>query len=250
MFKNLKLFVTGFLTCLFLMGAVAGVVAAGSDLDIQAVLSNSMKLKLNGQDWTPKDPATGNYYKPIVYNGRSYLPVRAVVEEAAGMPVDYDSATQTIWIGGRSDVLNINDTAYYKDYYGTILTTDTEKLATPNATYKWGVTNDKDLNMQYFTFYLKPDGNYKKFRASFFLDSSSKADLVMNIRKETYDGQVIKSLTLKPGKTLEDVDVEIGGVNMLCIESNIKINHDIIKKIVVGEPIFYNGVLQNTSSVR
>lgn len=250
MSKNLKLFITGFLTCVFLMGAVAGVVAAGNDLDIQAVLSNTTKLKLNGKDWTPKDPVTGDYYKPIVYNGRSYLPVRAVVEEAAGMPVDYDSVTKTIWIGGRNDVLNINDMAYYEDYYGTILTTDTEKLSTPDAIYKWGVTNDKDLDMQYFTCYLKPNGNYKKFRASFFLDNSSKADLVMNIRKDTYDGQVIKSLTLKPGKTIEDVDLDIGGVNKLCIESNIAINHGIIKKIVVGEPIFYNGNLQGASTGR
>ncbi len=249
MSKNLKLFITGFLTCIFLMGAVAGVIAAENDLNIKAVLSNSIKLKLNGQDWTPQDPATGTYYKPIVYNGRSYLPVRAVVE-AVGLPVDYDSAANTIWIGGKNDVLTINDTAHYEDYYGTILTTDTAKLATPDAAYRWGVTNDKDLNMQYFTFYLKPGEKYQKFRASFFVDGSSKADLVMNIRKDTYDGQVIKSLTLKPGETIKDVDVEIGGVNRLCIESNIKINHDIIKKIVVGEPLFYNGDLQRASTDR
>ncbi len=106
--KNLKMFITGFLTSIFLMGVVAGVVAAGNDLGIQAVLSNSIKLKLNGQDWTPQDPSTGDYYKPIIYNGRTYLPVRAVLEEAAGTPVDYESATNTVWIGGRNDVINEN----------------------------------------------------------------------------------------------------------------------------------------------
>lgn len=243
MLKNFKMFVIGFLTCALLMGTIAGVAAAGNDLNIQAVLSNTIKLKLNGKDWTPKDPATGNYYKPISYNGRTYLPVRAVVEEAAGMPVEYDSATDTVWIGGRTDSLNVSSTDYYEDYYGTVITTDTEKISTPEASYKWGVTNDKDLNMQYFTFYLKPNGNYKRFRASFFLDSSAKDSLTMNIRKDNPDGQVIKTLDIQPGQTVKDVDLDIGGVNKLCIESNIAIKHGIIKKIVIGEPVFYNGNL-------
>ena len=138
------------------------------------------------------------------------------------------------------EIFKINDTAYYENYFGTILTTDAGRLATPSKTYQWGVTNDKDMSLQYFTFFLKPDGKYEKFRASFFLDSSAKADLVMNLRKETKDGMVLKSLTLKPGETLENVTVDIGGVNKLCIESEIRINHGVVKKIVVGEPVFIN----------
>lgn len=250
MLKNLKMFITGFLTCALLMGTIAGVAAAGNDLSIQAVLSSAVKLKLNGKDWAPKDPVTGSYFKPIIYNDRAYLPVRAVVEEAAGMPVDYDSASETIWIGGRTDSLNISSQEYYEDYYGTIITADTDSLSTPDMSYKWGITNDKDLDMQYFTFYLKPNGNYKRFRASFFLNGSAKDSLVMNIRKNTGDGEVIKTLVLQPGKTLKDVDLDIGGINKLCIESNIKINHGTVKKIVVGEPVFYNGNLQGAPAAR
>ncbi|NLN87572.1 MAG: copper amine oxidase N-terminal domain-containing protein, partial [Syntrophomonadaceae bacterium] len=138
------------------------------------------------------------------------------------------------------EVLNINDVAYYENYYGTVLTADTGLLTTPNDTYKWGVTNTKDMNLQYFTFFLKPAGNYESFRASFYLDSSAKADLVMNIRKDTRDGMVLKSLTLKPGETLKNVTVDISGVNKLCIESEIRINHGTVKKIIVGEPVFIN----------
>ena len=101
MLKNVRGFVAGFMVAIFLMGSVLTVAAESYDVSITAVISN-VKLKLNGQDWAPKDPATGEYYKPISYNGRTYLPLRAVVEEAAKMPVDFDSATQTVWIGGRS----------------------------------------------------------------------------------------------------------------------------------------------------
>lgn len=233
MFEKLKMFLSGFLTCVLVTAFITGAMAAVNDVSIQAVLSNSIKFKLNGQDWTPQD-------KPILYNGRTYLPVRAVVEEAAKMAVEYDTATKTVWIGGKTDVLEVKDKKYYEDYFGTIITTDTDKLATPHASYKWGVTNDRDMSLQYFTFYLKPDGKYKYFRASFYLDDGAKGSLKMNIRKDSYDGEVIKTLTLEPGETLADVIVDIGGVKKLCIESNITIKQDVVKKLVVGEPSFYN----------
>jgi len=242
MLKNVRGFVAGFMVAIFLMGTVLTVAAESYDVSITAAISN-VKLKLNGKDWTPKDPATGEYYKPISYNGRTYLPLRAVVEEAAKMPVDFDSTTQTVWIGGRSDVVQISESAYYKDYYGTIITTDLAKLATPSNNYQWGITNDKDLDMQYFSCYLMPNGNYKHFRTSFFMDNSAKDNLTINIRKNDRNGEVLKSITIKPGETLANIDVDTGGLTTIFIDSNIAINHGVIKKLVIGEPIFYNGTL-------
>lgn len=249
MFEKFKGFVAGFLLAVFLMGTALTASAAGNEVTITAFLSN-VKLKLNGQDWTPKDSVTGEYYKPITYNGRTYLPLRAVVEEAAKMPVDYDSATQTVWIGGKSDVFQIKDTSCYENYFGTIITTDTAKLATPGNAYQWGITNEKEVNMQYFTCYLKPNGNYKYFRASFFMDESAKDNLTINIRKDNNNGAVIKSLIIKPGETLADINADIGGMEKICIESNVRINHGNIKKLVIGEPIFYNGTLKDNSPTR
>ncbi|MEQ8176337.1 MAG: hypothetical protein ABRQ26_14890 [Syntrophomonadaceae bacterium] len=241
--KDLRIFIVGFLTCALMMGMVFVAFAESDDVTIQALLSNTIKLKLNGQDWTPKDPATGDYYKPIVYNGRTYLPLAAVLGEAAKIPVDYDGTTKTVWIGGRSDSLPVDNTTLYEDYYGTIITTDADKLTTPGKTYKWGITNNGNIDMQYFTCYLKPNGNYKRFRVSFFVDSSAQDKYIINIRNNTYDGAVIKTVTLNPGQTIENIDIDTGGINKLCIESEAKINHGTIKKIVFGEPTFYNGTL-------
>ena len=241
--KNLKMFIVGFLTCAMMMGLGIAALADSGDVSIQALLSNTVKLKLNGKDWTPKDSTTGDYYKPIVYNGRTYLPLRAVLEEAAKIPVDYDGTTKTVWIGGRSDSLPVDNTNLYEDYYGTMITTDKEKLTTPTKVYKWGVANNGNVDMQYFTCFLKPNGDYKRFRVSFFVDSSAKDNYTINIRNKTYDGAVIKTVTLRPGQTIEDVDIDVGGVERICIESEARINHGTIKKIVFGEPIFYNGTL-------
>lgn len=137
------------------------------------------------------------------------------------------------------DILKVNDTSYYENYYGTLLTADTGILKTPAKTYSWGVTNNKPMSLQYFAFYLKPGGKYENFSASFFLDSSAKADLPMTIRKDNKQGIVLKSLTLKPGETLEDINLDIVGIDKLYFESELRINHGSVEKIVVGEPIFY-----------
>ncbi|MGD0152622.1 MAG: stalk domain-containing protein [Thermacetogeniaceae bacterium] len=243
--KNVKMFVCGFLVCAMLIG-IAAVAFADSGVNVTAVLSSTIKMKLNGNDFNPQD-TDGTYVKPLIYNGRTYLPVKFLAA-ALNIPVDWDGRTSTVWIGGQSDLLQVNDVKYYEDYYGTVLTTDTGMLTSPSATYKWGVTNDKPLDMQYFTFFLKPNGLYKRFRASFFLDSSAKDNLTINIRKDNYDGQVIKSIVLQPGATLDNVDLDIGGIDKICIESNIAINHGIIKKLIVGEPIFYNETLPSVSA--
>ncbi len=59
------------------------------------MINSGVKLMLNGNEWKPKDPTTGAAYLPISYNGRLYLPLRAIVEEAAKLPLEYDGATQT-----------------------------------------------------------------------------------------------------------------------------------------------------------
>ena len=136
------------------------------------------------------------------------------------------------------DILKINVVDYYENYFGTVLTSDTELLKTTDNTYEWGITNNKPINLQYFSFYLKPGGKYENFSASFFLDSSSKVNLVMTVQKDNIEGVVLKTLTLKPGETLKDIDLDIVGIDKLFFHSDVRIKHGSVEKIVVGEPIF------------
>lgn len=84
------------LTVAMLFAFTAGVVAGPDVENITASLANDIKITLNGKDWTPMD--NGNPMAPIVYNGRTYLPVRAV-GEAVGIKVDWDEATRTVILG-------------------------------------------------------------------------------------------------------------------------------------------------------
>lgn len=80
-----------------LVSSVSIGLAAEKLTTITAQLNHSIKINLNGQSWTPKDP-------PITYNGTTYLPVRAVAE-AVGLNVGWDATTQTISIGESYDAL-------------------------------------------------------------------------------------------------------------------------------------------------
>ena len=79
------------------------------------------------------------------------------------------------------------------------------------------------------------------------MDNSANDKLTINIRKNDRNGEVLKSITIKPGETLANIDIDTGGLDTIFIDSNIAINHGVIKKLVIGEPIFYNGTLQADS---
>lgn len=73
--------------------------------NINAVQDSTIKIKLNGENFTPKE-ADGTINYPIVYEGRTYLPVRSLAE-AIKLPVDWDSATRTVVLGATEVANNV-----------------------------------------------------------------------------------------------------------------------------------------------
>jgi len=134
-------------------------------------------------------------------------------------------------------VLAVKARAQYADYYGTMLTSDKKALIGGDKVYRWGITNEKPLEMAYFGAYLKPKGKFSHFKASLYADPGLKADLQFQIRAEKYNGAVLSSETLAPGETKE-IDVEIAGVQQVYIGTELKISHDKARRIIIGEPTF------------
>lgn len=77
---------------MFTMGALAA-----SGTRTLEVTFKDIKLVVDGTEVVPKD-AAGNVVEPFVYNGTTYLPVRAV-GEALGKGVTWDGNTNTVYIG-------------------------------------------------------------------------------------------------------------------------------------------------------
>ncbi len=235
--KNVHLFMAGFITCLLLFASVTSVFAAANSTTISALLNGTVKMMLNSTEFKAKD-TSGNILLPITYNNRTYLPVRALAE-ALNVPIEYVPVTNTIWIGDRNETVMITNAEQYMDYYGTVITKDPTLLKGSDKTYQWGITNNKPQSLATIGCYLMPLAQYKTFAASVYMDGDVKMDLVLDVRKDSYDGPVLKSYTLSPGETT-NIEADITGVSKFYIITNVKMGHDTVNKLIIGEPVFKN----------
>ncbi len=67
---------------------------AASVAQVEAFLANDFNFRVDGEAWTPKD-VDGSELTPIVYRDRTYVPVRALLEDQ-GVEVDWDNDTRTV----------------------------------------------------------------------------------------------------------------------------------------------------------
>jgi len=65
------------------------------------VTYNNIQLVVDGKRIVPQD-VNGNIVEPFIYNGTTYLPVRAV-SEALGKTVEWDGATQTVYVSDKKN---------------------------------------------------------------------------------------------------------------------------------------------------
>lgn len=87
---------------LLAFGLVCGAVGAGAATGIEqikAALNWNLKFNVDGNSWTPKD-GNGKTLAPIVYNGSTYLPARAL-SEALGASINLKNNTIYIETGAN-----------------------------------------------------------------------------------------------------------------------------------------------------
>lgn len=97
---RLQGFIAGLLMVLLLLPLETAL--ASPDATITRTISvayRNIQIMVNGERITPRD-AQGRIVEPFIFNGTTFLPVRAV-SEALGMTVDWDGPTSTVYIGGR-----------------------------------------------------------------------------------------------------------------------------------------------------
>ncbi len=86
--------------CGFMAGVIAAtavpVLAYNGSMNILATFKN-IKIYIDGAELTPRD-SNGNVLEPFIYNGSTYLPIRAV-GEAVGKSVSYDANTNSVYLG-------------------------------------------------------------------------------------------------------------------------------------------------------
>lgn len=86
------LFIVSFISIIIL----GSTLVVGEDMikEISALLDDSLNFNVDGEPWQPED-VDGSKMTPILYNNRTYIPVRALLEHK-GAGVDYEAETRTV----------------------------------------------------------------------------------------------------------------------------------------------------------
>lgn len=113
--KSQKLIQAAILSAVLVCGICIGVGAAGTSQQITASIEPNVTVTFDGAAQEFFD-ANGDRVYPILYNGSTYLPMRAVCEQLAGYKVGWDQATRTASIISKEvdgvDLLDMQR-AYY-----------------------------------------------------------------------------------------------------------------------------------------
>ena len=94
MFKRFQGLIAGILIGVIMTG---GMTFAKQGTEMIEALYSNVKIYIDGKKIDPKD-ANGNTVEPFIYNGTTYLPVRAV-GEAFGKVVAWDGSTSSVYVG-------------------------------------------------------------------------------------------------------------------------------------------------------
>ena len=217
--KRLQGLIAGVLIGVIITG---GTVFAKNGSEMIEAFYNNIKIYVDGVHIEPKD-ASGKAVEPFIYNGTTYLPVRAV-GEAIGKTVTWDGTTQSVYLGEKpGDVQYLTDVApafqYNSANYVECTSSNGKHFEMGGEKYTNGfyATAGTDINGNciYPAFY-NLNGKYKT--VSFVagaLDNELSSDAEFRIYA---DDKLIKTLNIKPGNLPQKYVLDIKNALQLKIE--------------------------------
>ena len=210
--NTLKSYFLGFLSAAVL---VSGVTYAASATKTIEALYNNIKIYVDGIKIDPKD-VTGNTVEPFIYNGTTYLPVRAV-GEAIGKTVSWDETTQSVYLGeipGKTqswmEVCKPYEYINAKEYLASNGTTFTMS----GIDYTNGFTMQDMVNKSEVCFNLNGRFNSLSFKVG-HVDGEQSGDRKLNIY---LDGNLAKSETLVYNGGTKTISLPLNGAMHLRFE--------------------------------
>lgn len=118
--QGIRGFLAGMLTTVLVLGAATSALALSSPETIQCFMGG-IKIFVDGQLQVPTD-VTGKVVEPIIYNGTTYLPVRALTGMLTDKSVEWDSDTESVYIGLKPGVGEVVQLQNMEKYSGSIYT--------------------------------------------------------------------------------------------------------------------------------
>lgn len=203
--KRMRKILVAVLCCSLALVTVA--YATNATKTIQAAYMN-IKLVIDGVPVTPKD-SNGTVVEPFIYNGTTYLPVRAV-GEALGKQVTWDGNTKTVYIGeAPGQVTYLLDVCPPYEKYSNFDTPTTFDMA--GKAYAHGFTLNStmggpapalfNLNGKYST--LEFDFGHVDGSSTYVSDSYHSYHFYL-------DGKLVKSIETDPEALVQHYQIPLG----------------------------------------
>lgn len=209
--KTFKGYLLGFLSAVILVGGVTAF--AANTTTLYNVLANGIKIVVDGRKINPKD-ANGNTVEPIIYNGTTYLPVRAV-GDALGKAVYWDGPNYTVYLGDMGGELEY-PTVELEDMTSIGQEIEETNKLTDNYgnSYDHAVINSwRRINLEYLC-----NMQYSKFKGTLYIPKGETNDSNCYLTI-TADGKTIyKSPEMTKTSAPVDIDVDLTGYNDVKID--------------------------------
>ncbi len=177
------------------------------------VTNNGVKIVLDGKKLNPTD-ANGNKVEPIIYNGTTYLPVRAIAT-ALGKEVYWDGPNYTVYLGDMDGKLQY-PSAYLKDNNigGSLLKAKADRLTDNYGnTYDEALYYDMDRTAEYLL-----DMKYSSFKGTLYVPKNEDGARSFRM-KVVADGKLIyTSPEMTKISRPVDFDVNVKGSNHIKVE--------------------------------
>lgn len=205
--------------CGVIIGAIltGGIASAYTTHTLYGVMTNGIRIVIDGKEIEPTD-ANGNIVEPAIYEGTTYLPVRAVAQ-AFGKAVYWDGQNYTVYLGDMDGELEYPTVELrdMKNISGGFSTTS--KLTDNYGTrYKYGESKNNFtggleeylLNMQ-----------YSRFKGILYVPEGTTKDGDLGYVSIEADGRTIyTSDALHKASRPIEIDVDTTGCNEFKITFN------------------------------
>ncbi|GHU94562.1 hypothetical protein FACS1894208_05830 [Clostridia bacterium] len=216
-FTTARGFATGLVAGIMLTTTVTTALAAAPIKEALVGFYNDITIYVNGAFFqsSVKD-AKGEPVYPIIYEGRTYLPIAAIAE-AFDVPVAWEGTTRSIYLGTKpGETRYMTDTCpayenkgdmYYKEY--SALKTPTQSFVMGGVKYNNGMVFD--YTPSWATYNL--NGNYSSFNALVgHIDGANMVDYTLYVY---YDGVVAKTIDIKSDSLPKEITLDVKGVLQL-----------------------------------
>ncbi len=208
-------FWAGMITMLVLVSLVTTALAVSSK---SIEVTSDVTIYIDGEELIPKD-ANGNTVETFIYNGTTYIPLRAV-GEAFNKEVEWDGSTRSVYIGTNpDDPSGVTDSTYTDPAYfiDVIKPYQSAYYYEPKSVTVQGKTYTKSFYMERNGYaYYNLNGEYTTM--SFDVGHRDGYNESHSVLKIYLDGEIAYTINMVPSGVPSHYDLPLNNALQMKIE--------------------------------